>query len=167
MVATAIQENISYPLYGHQTRKISWEEFEKKYLSREDNFKYEWVDGIVEKTPRTMNQNQYYILDNIEDFLNSLKAQNKASGKFQTEIDTFFLDKVHRRPDSAYFSDAQRKLMAQSINQIPNLSSKLFLLKTKSTLFIEKCRITEMLTLMWFGIYSHYYKRYTFITILL
>lgn len=30
---------------------ISWEAFEKKYLSREDRFKYEWVNGTVEKTP--------------------------------------------------------------------------------------------------------------------
>ena len=26
---------------------------------------------------------------------------------------------MHRRPDNAYFSDIQRKLMAQSVNQIP------------------------------------------------
>jgi len=35
-------------------RKISWETFQKKYLSKEDKYKYEWLDGIVEKTPRTM-----------------------------------------------------------------------------------------------------------------
>ena len=119
MVATAIQKKLPYQTNGHQLRKISWEEFEKKFLTREDGFKYEWVDGIVEKTPRPMNQYQYAILDNIEDFFAQLVLEQKASGKFYAEIDTFFLDKVHRRPDSAYFDNAQRVLMQQKVNQVP------------------------------------------------
>ena len=119
MVATAIQKTSIPHSNGHLPKSISWVEFEKKFLSLEDGFKYEWVNGIVEKTPRAMNQNQYYLLDNLEAFLYQLKSQYPITGKFNTEIDTFFLDKVHRRPDSAYFTDAQRKLMAQSINQIP------------------------------------------------
>ena len=119
MVATAIQKKSITQTNGHSPKGISWEEFEKKFLSREDAFKYEWVNGNVEKTPRTMNQNQYYLLDNLEAFLLQLKVQHPIFGKFNTEIDTFFLDKVHRRPDSAFFSDAQRKLMANSINQVP------------------------------------------------
>ena len=119
MVATAIQKTSFIQSNGHSPKSISWVEFEKKFLSLEDGFKYEWVNGIVEKTPRAMNQNQYYLLDNLEAFLYQLKNQYPITGKFNTEIDTFFLDKVHRRPDSAYFTDAQRKLMAQSINQIP------------------------------------------------
>ena len=119
MVATAIQKTSITQSNGHSPKSISWVEFEKKFLSLEDGFKYEWVNGIVEKTPRAMNQNQYYLLDNLEAFLYQLKSQYPITGKFNTEIDTFFLDKVHRRPDSAYFTDAQRKLMAQSINQIP------------------------------------------------
>jgi Uma2 family endonuclease len=119
MVATAIQEKIHYHTNAHSPRRISWEEFEKKFLSREDNFKYEWVEGIVEKTPRPINQYQYAILDNIEAFFYQLVLEQKASGKFYAEIDTFFLDKVHRRPDSAYFDNTQRALMQQKINQIP------------------------------------------------
>ena len=119
MVATAIQKTSITQSNGHSPKSISWVEFEKKFLSLEDGFKYEWVNGIVEKTLRAMNQNQYYLLDNLEAFLYQLKSQYPITGKFNTEIDTFFLDKVHRRPDCAYFTDAQRKLMAQSINQIP------------------------------------------------
>jgi hypothetical protein len=29
------------------SKKISWENFQKKYLTREDRFKYEWVNGMV------------------------------------------------------------------------------------------------------------------------
>jgi Uma2 family endonuclease len=119
MLAIALEKKIPYQTNRQQPRKISWEEFQKKYLSREDSYKYEWVDGIVEKTPRPMNQYQYAILDNIEAFFNQLVSEQKASGKFYAEIDTFFLDKVHRRPDSAYFDNAQRVLMQQKVNQVP------------------------------------------------
>lgn len=127
MVATAIYRETkiseldeqSFQKREYQPKPISWTDFKSKYLSREDNFKYEWVNGYVEKTARPMNQSQYYLLDNIEEAFNRLKFEQKATGKFYDEIDTFFLDKVHRRPDSAYFDDTQRELMQNKINQIP------------------------------------------------
>ena len=36
-------------------KKISWETFKNRYLSREDDFMYEWVNGYVEKTKRSIN----------------------------------------------------------------------------------------------------------------
>ncbi len=42
-------------------KKISLEKFLEKYSNREDPFKYEWNKGIVEKTDRTMNRNQFAI----------------------------------------------------------------------------------------------------------
>ena len=74
MVATAIQKTSITHSNGHSPKSISWVEFEKKFLSLEDGFKYEWVNGIVEKTPRAVNQNQYYLLDNLEAFLYQLKT---------------------------------------------------------------------------------------------
>lgn len=47
------------------TRYISWKEFKSRYLSREDGYKYEWVNGTLEKTKRTMDQSQYFILKNL------------------------------------------------------------------------------------------------------
>ena len=35
--------------------KISWDAFQRKYLSREDRYKYEWVNGQVEKLVEKMN----------------------------------------------------------------------------------------------------------------
>jgi hypothetical protein len=32
-----------------EPRKISWQEFERRYLTREDKYKYEWLIGVVEK----------------------------------------------------------------------------------------------------------------------
>ena len=59
MVATAVQKKNIVQKNGHLPKKITWTDFEKKYLSREDAFKYEWVNGIVEKTPRNLTEPNY------------------------------------------------------------------------------------------------------------
>ena len=116
MVATTIQRQ---PENSSETQpEISWEEFEKEYLSRSDQFKYEWVNGRVVKKLH-MNQHQYFLLDNIFDHFLRLKQEGKVSGKLYTEIDTFFLRKHHRRPDMAWFSDEQVARMQYRENQIP------------------------------------------------
>ncbi len=99
---------------------VSWQEFESQYLNREDAFKYEWVRGAVVKTPRAMNQYQYYILLNIQRHFTRLKQEQKAQGEFLPEVDTFFLKNAHRRPDMAWFTDEQVARMARRENQIPN-----------------------------------------------
>jgi Uma2 family endonuclease len=120
MAATAIQEKRYTPkMIVEKQQFTSWHDFEKKYLIREDNFKYEWVNGLIEKTPRSMDQKQQFIYDNLSDFLTDLRIAGQASGRLSAEVDTFFLEKTHRRPDIAYFSDDQRKKMAQGVNQVP------------------------------------------------
>lgn len=120
MAATAIQEKRFTPtMVVEKNQSVTWHDFEKKYLIREDNFKYEWVNGLIEKTPRSMDQKQQFIYDNLSDFLTDLRIAGQASGRLSAEVDTFFLEKTHRRPDIAYFSDDQRKKMAQGINQVP------------------------------------------------
>ena len=122
MTAIAFQTDrisVQKTLENGQKKRIEWAEFQKKYLHRDDKFKYEWVDGFVEKTARTMNQLQQIIFHNLVDFFDRLRTEGKVNGRLSAEVDTFFLDKVHRRPDGAYFSAAQRVLMAQSINQVP------------------------------------------------
>jgi Uma2 family endonuclease len=98
---------------------LSWEEFEKEYLSREDEFKYEWVNGKVVKTKNVMYQHQYFILDNLLELFFKLRFEKKVSGKLWTEIDSFFTNKAHRRPDMAWFSDEQAARMAHRQNQVP------------------------------------------------
>ena len=100
-------------------KKISWEQFQKHYLSREDGFKYEWLNGIIEKTPRTMFQNQLIIVDNLMELFDNLKQEQKVSGRLITEVDSFF-DKHHRRPDMAFYSAEQIKKTRTKINQIPS-----------------------------------------------
>ncbi len=102
-----------------EPKRITWEEFERRYLSREDKFKYEWVNGLVEKTERTMNQYQFFIWTNLHRFFEDLRRAGKISGDISTEVDTFFLPKVHRRPDIVWFSDEQLVRMAKGENQVP------------------------------------------------
>jgi Uma2 family endonuclease len=113
MIATAIKEKIHSPTNGYQPRKISWEAFQRIYLSREDNFKYEWVDGIVEKTPRTMDRKQFYIHLNLQDFLKTLPVD----GLFIPEGDNFFSG-AHRRPDIAYYTREQIRLAQEEDNTV-------------------------------------------------
>ena len=112
MVATAIQKDILHKTNGHQPKKISWAEFQRKYLSREDNFKYEWVDGVVEKTPRTMDRKQFFIVLRLQTFLNSLNRD----GIFIAEGDNFFAGN-HRRPDIAYYTHEEIRLAQDDKNE--------------------------------------------------
>ncbi len=139
MAATAIQEKINTPSMIIEKQKlVSWREFENKYLTREDNFKYEWVNGLIEKTPRNMDQKQQFLYTNLSDFLTDLRLKGQANGRLLAEVDTFFMDKTHRRPDIAYFSDMQLKKMAQEINQVPKFVVEVISNKDQINLVHEK-----------------------------
>lgn len=100
MTRSATQEQVL-------SAKISWEEFQEEYLSREDNFKYEWVNGYVQKAARPLGGQQFFIQLNLMKFLDQLKIQNsQIDGMFISGADVFFAGN-HRRPDFAYFTDEQ------------------------------------------------------------
>ena len=114
MVTTANKPNDS----AAPPKKISWSEFEKRYLTREDKYKYEWLNGVVEKTERAMNYTQFFILRNLLSFFEKLRVSGKTSGWLITEPDSFFLEN-HRRPDVAYFTDQQIDRTSLGENQVP------------------------------------------------
>lgn len=101
-----------------QPKKISWAEFEKRYLTREDKYKYEWLNGIVEKTERAMNQYQFFIARNLFAFFRKLSVEGKANGELMTEGDAFFLEN-HRKPDIAYYTNEQINRAVDGENQVP------------------------------------------------
>lgn len=104
MVAIAAQKSKDAP--AKLPKKITWEEFQRKYLAREDRYKYEWVNGLVEKTHRDMDKSQLYILNNLINFFIGLKLAKSLDGNLIAEGDTFFAGN-HRRPDIAYYTEAQ------------------------------------------------------------
>ena len=120
MVATITQEPKAILKNGQNgtPKKISWEQFQQLYLSREDGFKYEWLNGYIEKTPRIMFQNQLIIVDNLMELFDNLKFQKKVTGRLITEVDSFF-DHHHRRPDVAFYTAEQIRKTQSKANQIP------------------------------------------------
>lgn len=97
---------------------ISWEAFQEKYLTREDGYKYEWLNGIVEKTPYSMDKSQLYILRNLLDFFMKLKFTGKISGQLMPEADLFFQEN-HRRPDVCWLADEQIDRLARGEYEVP------------------------------------------------
>ena len=72
-----------------QPPRISIEEFLEKYRKGKDGFKYEWNNGIIEKTT-AMKQNELYISQNLIEFFFLL--QPRPSGILSQEIETWTTD---------------------------------------------------------------------------
>lgn len=99
-------------------RKISWSEFQRKYLSREDGYKYEWLNGVVEKSKRGMDKTQLYILRTIQNFFYTQKSKGKVDGNLVSEPDLFFLEH-HRRPDVAWLTDEEIDRLTYDSKDVP------------------------------------------------
>jgi Uma2 family endonuclease len=101
------------------TKPILWADFERKYLSREDGFKYEWLNGIVEKTPRSMHQSQLFIQHFLNRFILTMALQcGEDLGSFTAEADAFF-NMQHRKPDLAYFTHEELRRMRTGEKIVP------------------------------------------------
>jgi Uma2 family endonuclease len=88
-------------------RLITLEAFHNLYDNREDDYKYEWCNGVVEKTPRTMNRSQLLIVHNLSRlFLQTAAFKNQ--GELEREV-KMFLPKANRSrvADLAYLTPAQ------------------------------------------------------------
>ncbi|WP_373549175.1 Uma2 family endonuclease [Haliscomenobacter sp.] len=98
-------------------RAISWAEFQTKYLSREDGYKYEWVNQQVVKS-KNMDYSQFFIVHKLLELFEQLRAAGQVSGMLMPEGDIFF-GPNHRRPDVAYLSKEQIARTAHGENQVP------------------------------------------------
>jgi Uma2 family endonuclease len=101
----------------YEINPIAWKDFKSRYLRREDSYRYEWVNGMVEKTPRNMNQEQFFILRNL--FTYFRQSKSALLGELMTEGDMFF-DKNHRRPDVCFLTHDQITRSAYGENQVPD-----------------------------------------------
>ncbi len=100
------------------SRYISFETFLKKYNEKEDGYKYEWNNGIIEKTP-SMKQDEFFILKFLNKFFYAQILPN-TGGMLITEGDTWTSDTRFRKPDMAYYNAEQEKLIAAGKNAIPD-----------------------------------------------
>ena len=97
-------------------RRISIEKFLEKYRKGKNGFKYEWNNGIIEKTTAT-RQNELYIIQNLLELFFLLKP--RPSGILSSEIETWTTDVQWRKPDMAYFTQAQIRLGKTNVKTIP------------------------------------------------
>ncbi len=98
------------PLKPATTRSISLQSFLERYSSRETPYKYEWNKGVVEKKPRTMNRDQFYIFQNLlASFLKTTAFLH--NGLLMSEVDMYLpaADRT-RRADIAFLSGEQMRL---------------------------------------------------------
>lgn len=99
-------------------KSITWEQFKNRYLWREDGYLYEWVNGCVEKTKRTINYSQIFISENLVKFFFELYNSGKVQGYLTNEVDTFFLQNL-RRPNLYYLTSQQIQDGKNGIPPVP------------------------------------------------
>lgn len=97
---------------------ISWASFQQEYLNREDGFKYEWLNGNIEKTLYTMDQTQAFIQRNLLKTFRNLLHNQQVEGEMLVELDLFF-DQHHRRPDLVWLTDDEISQLANKKNVAP------------------------------------------------
>jgi Uma2 family endonuclease len=102
--STAIREIPN--LLVNKQKTISFETFQKKYNNRADGFKYEWNEGVVEKSRATTTR-ELFIIEILVDFFYTLKK--KVGGILTSEVEQWTTTSKFRKPDLAYFTKAQIK----------------------------------------------------------
>lgn len=100
--ATAvIEKNILKP-----SKIVSLTTFFSKYATAKDGFKYEYNNGIIEKTLRMVTKKQWFIIDNIERHFAQTAAYKRGDTIFR-EPEVWTSDLQVRAPDMAYLTKKQ------------------------------------------------------------
>ncbi len=99
-------------------RKVSWTTFQKSYLTKENKFKYEWLDGTVEKSLRAWIPAHFSIQARLQNLCNQTNTINQVKGRLIANGDAFF-GAHHRQPDFAYYTRTQILAASKSENVIP------------------------------------------------
>lgn len=104
-------------LTAKKPRTLSFEAFYKKYAARADGFKYEWNDGLIEKT-EAMRQEEFYIATNLTKFFFQF-IEPRIGGTLIQEGETWTSKVKWRKPDLAFYTSDQMVDIDRKINVIP------------------------------------------------
>ena len=111
MSSTAVLEKKNLPTSRGRKNgtpaHVATETYYEKYRQREDGWKYELVDGRIEKSEKTTNLSQHFISNNLHDCFFSLKMSGKADGSFTAELDNELWKDHVRIPDLCYLNQQQ------------------------------------------------------------
>ncbi len=108
MATTAVleQPKKKVNIATYQDTYLTVADFLATYSNRKDAFKYELVNGQIEKTLRTMNREQYYIVRNLlRHFAQTSAYKNGAELAVETDMET--IPSQIRRPDISFCTEEQ------------------------------------------------------------
>ena len=118
MSAAIIEQNIPTKEVKKGKRLIKLETFLEKYTNRDDPFKYEWNNGVIEKKEKTMNRDQTKILQRLMRLFTKTKAYS-LGGELINEVDMYMTSyRRTRRADIVYMTPEQ---MEESPNGEPTV----------------------------------------------
>lgn len=99
------------------SRKMSLEKF-LQWEQPEDHYKYEWVDGNLEKTEYMMKNTERGIVKRIQRAFTKIQAY-KNGGELFAETKVMISDILVRIPDLAYFTNEQIEASEKGEHPIP------------------------------------------------
>ncbi|MDZ7876841.1 MAG: Uma2 family endonuclease [Saprospiraceae bacterium] len=111
MTETAVAIEKEQPVVVIPKRRVllmTVAEFIAKYARREDGFKYEFVNGKIEKTPRMIAADQLYIVDNLQRFFAKTTAYEWGDS-LMSEPQAMTSPTKVRAPDVAYLTKKQMR----------------------------------------------------------
>lgn len=97
-------------------RVLTLEQFRRRYSDREDGYKYEFDNGIIEKSPSQMRVKQFHIVDNLTEAFRDTSAFRHGA-RLATEIEQLTSPVQVRRPDLAYLTRSKIQHADESVSE--------------------------------------------------
>lgn len=95
---------------------LTLEQFRRRYSDREDGYKYEFNNGVIEKSPSNMNAKQMYIVKNLN--RRFVQTQSFANGDELTpEVEQLTAVNQARRPDLSYWPSSKIKQGDETVSE--------------------------------------------------
>ena len=120
-----------------QPKKVSINTFFARYARAKDGYKYEYNNGFIEKTPRMITKEQWYIVDNLERQF-SQTAAYKRGDSLMKEPEIWTSETQVRAPDFAYLTQKQirkespdEKTMSPFLIEVVSKTDKVYAVNAK------------------------------------
>jgi Uma2 family endonuclease len=114
MTATIAEKRVKLPYaQTEMPRRISLTTFLKKYREGGKGVKYEFNNGIIEKTD-AMKKNEIYLFDNLLRVFMHTKAFSEGA-TIISEVETWTSDTQFRKPDVSYWTREQQLDEVESV----------------------------------------------------
>lgn len=104
------------PKLKRTPRVLTLEQFRRRYSDREDGYKYEFNNGLIEKSPSQMKVTQFHIVDNLTEAFRKTSAFQQGA-RLATEIEQLTSPVQLRRPDLAYLTRTKIQHDDESVSE--------------------------------------------------